>query len=197
MHTLLHYHITRKALSDFDALISFLVDLPPAKKPLHRQLWKHASDDWQEKISELLLRLNVPKKYWPGIYAHIFQDYLWFKKIRRHYFNHNSINFHRCIEIQWTLHYFHAKKIDATSVLSSIKGSEPETINFLNLFDETDLSRINSIIHKIFMPFLQGKYRARCISDSGKGELLKLLRLIDEAYNEEEFIEASKSFATP
>ena len=194
MHTLLHYHITRKALSDFDALISFLVDLPPAKKPLHRQLWKHASDDWQDKISELLLRLSIPPKYWPGIYAHIFQDYLWFKKIRRHYFNYKSLDFHRCIEIQWTLHYFHAKKIDAASVLLSIKESEPETINFLNLFDETDLSRINSIIRRIFAPFLQGKYRARCIE---KGKLQKILRLIDEAFNEEEFIETSMSFATP
>lgn len=196
MHTLLHYHITRKALSDFDALISFLADLPPAKGPLHRQLWKHATDGWQEKISELLLQLNIPKKYWPGIHAHIIQDYLWFKKIRRHYFNHNFIDFHRCIEIQWTLNYFHAKKIDITPARSSIKESESEAIIFLNLFDETDLLRVNSIIHKIFEPFLQGKYRARCIADSEKGKLQKILRLIDEEFNEEEFIEASRSFAT-
>ena len=197
MHTLLHYHITHKALSEFDALISFLADLPPAKGPLHRQLWRHVNDDWQEKISELLLQLNIPRKYWPGVYAHIFQDYLWFKNIRRHYFNRNSIDFHRCIEIRWTLHYFRAKKIDAASMLSSIKESESEAIIFLNLFDETDLSRVNSIIHKIFEPFLQGKYRARCVADSEKGKLQKILRLIDKAFNEEEFIEASRSFATP
>jgi len=97
MFTGLHYLVTRKILGEFDAYISFLVDLSPAKEVIHRKMWITGGlYDYLERI---------PQRFRRGVFIHVLQDIWWYFNVRKNYMSDNIWS-HRYLEIAHARKYY-------------------------------------------------------------------------------------------
>ncbi len=105
MHPRAHYAFTIKVMDKVQALISYIVDLEPAKTVLHEPLYFHGG------ALHTALR-HVPLRYLPGTIAHLFQDAYWDTHVRKYLKVEGNIWVHRLHEAFWTRKHFSNIKID-------------------------------------------------------------------------------------
>lgn len=105
MHPRAHYSFTIKVMDELQALISYIVDLEPAKTILHKPLYFHGG--------ALHTALQyVPIRYLPGTIAHLIQDAYWDSHVRKYLKVRGNIWIHRLHEAFWTRKHFSKYLID-------------------------------------------------------------------------------------
>ncbi len=105
MHPRAHYAFTIKVMDQIQALISYIVDLEPAKTILHKPLYFHGG--------ALHVALQyVPTEYLPGTIAHLIQDAYWDSHVRKYLKVKGNVWVHRLHETFWTRKHFSKYTID-------------------------------------------------------------------------------------
>ncbi len=99
MHPRAHYVFTIRITDHEQALVSYIVDLEPAKTILHKPLY------FSGGAFNVALKY-VPKRYLLGTVAHLIQDAYWDTHVRRYLKAENNIWVHRLHEAFWTRKHF-------------------------------------------------------------------------------------------
>ncbi len=99
MHPRAHYAFTVKYMDNTQALISYIVDLEPAKTILHKPLYFTGG-------AVNVAFKHVPIEYLPGTIAHLVQDAYWDTHVRRYLKVKGNIWVHRLHEAFWTRKHF-------------------------------------------------------------------------------------------
>jgi len=124
MHTYLHYLLTKKFMSEKDALISFACDLEPAKTVLHRRMYLVGGGFYEA--------LKLPENYIGGVLAHVAEDALWEAFVRPAVKKGKEMWVHRLHETFWIRSWLRAPPpVDASVMLG-----------FLRIFGEASVESI-------------------------------------------------------
>ena len=171
MHTVLHYYYTLKLFDEHMALVSYAMDIEPAKSYLHEPLYRGSSG--------LISRLcNLPEPVRKGAIAHAVQDAYWQVFVRSRYQVHGNIRWHRYVEARWSREWARRRmpappKIDVGKLISILK--------FFGEVDEAYVIRMNRAI--IDSVYLEG-WLERTFPEYRDVDISKYTRMIDESFDE-------------
>jgi hypothetical protein len=171
MHTVLHYYYTLALFDEHTALVSYAMDIEPAKTYLHDPLYRGTPG--------LIERLcNLPEAVRKGAIAHVVQDAYWQVFVRSRYQVHGNIRWHRYVEACWSRKWARRRMPEPPMIETD------ELINILKAFGEVDedyVKRMNkaiidSIYHSGWLENMFPEYKGMDIS--------KYINMIDESFDE-------------